>query len=645
MSVAVTLPVPPGNGTAAPASTANMSAKKTIIVAGTFRAAVVVEASAGGGDFCEIAVFTAGGKKQIDVSAVEMRVTIKGFISGAPTVDVTADPADVTVASPPATAGNGAGASVDVSGLSSMTTIYVLGTFTGIVTVEVSEDGTNWAAGFPSFQGPDCRSASVAAQFMRVVRSGINPLSPGLPVVYAAADKVSAGGKLDLVSFSGTVNVYVDGGSGSDNNDGLTPTSALATLGEVYQKFPLFTMSGGRIIVNLAGVGGFGASATAERIYTARSLWVGGGEAYLNSYVYKGPQMVPFTPATGPSTAPLDAIPAVNLTNQTRFDFTAAAPGWTVNNLRFRFLRVTRAGAKVIFELPISGNTADTITVDVGALAGLILPTDTATVVTPGAVINPIGVPSVGVDGLRLLGTGGSSQPFISSTAFNTLGFVFERITFGIMVTILPPGTSFDRCRFTSSEFFQGGSLYFINCAGGTFIIDDVATVNGTTTLGSRPDVAGSDPINALSAQQCEIIATSMALGQQRGNAVYLAQRNCSFYGSATLSGLLVSGPCMFFASALFFPVALQGSGHAGAGIKARQGGTVRVNPGSATTITGATGALKVDTGAAVAYGAGVGEFEEVAGWNGNFTRVLEGTATAPTGAPSRITTQNPGVT
>jgi hypothetical protein len=67
-------------------------------------------------------------------------------------------------------------------------------------------------------------------------------------------------------------------------------------------------------------------------------------------------------------------------------------------------------------------------------------------------------------------------------------------------------------------------------------------------------------------------------------------------------------------------------------------GGRARLNDSIAkVTITGTGGDLKVGNGAAVAYGTGVGNFSEVLGWNGNFTRVLGGTATAPTGDTSQI--------
>jgi hypothetical protein len=74
-------------------------------------------------------------------------------------------------------------------------------------------------------------------------------------------------------------------------------------------------------------------------------------------------------------------------------------------------------------------------------------------------------------------------------------------------------------------------------------------------------------------------------------------------------------------------------------GITARLGALVQIAGGDLVTITGGGGDLKVGDAAAISYGTGVGDFEEVAGYAGNFTRRLEGTAAAPTGDASVITT------
>jgi hypothetical protein len=137
--------------------------------------------------------------------------------------------------------------------------------------------------------------------------------------------------------------------------------------------------------------------------------------------------------------------------------------------------------------------------------------------------------------------------------------------------------------------------------------------------------------------------------GTNFGGGCYVATANFSVYrcGSFQGHGLLVEGPCLFVAAgsgAATTSAAVLGTGNSGAGIKCMFGGIARVNSNATeekTAITGGLGALMVTVGAAVAYGTGVGEFEEVAGYNGNFTRMLEGTATAPTADTSLITTRS----
>ena len=50
-------------------------------------------------------------------------------------------------------------------------------------------------------------------------------------------------------------NVFVDAVNGSDGLDGLTPATALKTIGAVVSKFPTFVTGDGRISVNLADDG------------------------------------------------------------------------------------------------------------------------------------------------------------------------------------------------------------------------------------------------------------------------------------------------------------------------------------------------------------------------------------------------------
>jgi hypothetical protein len=183
-----------------------------------------------------------------------------------------------------------------------------------------------------------------------------------------------------------TVNYYINGVTGSDSNDGLTPATALATIGALPDKIPSDGLGGFTAIVNLA------ANGSLRQTYSADQIYQRGARADDAMWSFRGPAMVPFVPTTGPSTAALDAVPATSISiangsgvatpQRTRFNFTAAAPGWTVDDFAgVAYVIVKRAGVQRYFELPISANTANTITVDVASgIVGDLLSTAIAAV-------------------------------------------------------------------------------------------------------------------------------------------------------------------------------------------------------------------------------------------------------------------------
>ena len=101
------------------------------------------------------------------------------------------------------------------------------------------------------------------------------------------------------------------------------------------------------------------------------------------------------------------------------------------------------------------------------------------------------------------------------------------------------------------------------------------------------------------------------------------------------VNGLIASNSIVQVNSAII------GNGNSGVGVRAENNATVILRGGTTrTTITGTGGALRTGGSglASIAYGAGAGAWEEVAGYNGNFTRKNEGTAAAPISDASRIT-------
>ena len=250
-NVFTNLPAPAGNGVGAGQDVSTMGRERTITVQGTFRGTVIIEFSneaGGAGPYAQIEVFTAAGKKTVQIAAQFMRVRRSGVPTidpGLPDVEVAANDNGGQFLDLPAPAGNGSGASIDVSALGTFNTIAVQGTFTGTVVIEISEDNVTWAQCMV-FNGPGWYSKEFIAQFMRVTRKNVG-VNPGLPNVDVGAinDAVtSTGGGGGTVTGTGTDNRLVRwNGTGvpviQDSSWSLSDTGTMVAAG------PLEMGSGG----------------------------------------------------------------------------------------------------------------------------------------------------------------------------------------------------------------------------------------------------------------------------------------------------------------------------------------------------------------------------------------------------------------
>jgi len=446
---------------------------------------------------------------------------------------------------------------------------------------------------------------------------------------------------VEIVSYradGATVRVYVDAINGNDSNNGTTPNTPLKTLIGVHRKFPLHMLNESRTIVNLMN------NTNTQVTYTVGSLHVGGGDEILvNSYVYRGPAMILITPTTGPAAAALDSTPAV-IVNQagaadgtgrrTRLDFTSAAPGWTTNDLAGNFVRVSRNGTRVFDELPITENNSSALFIDCLGIVGVILSTDVVEIVEPAVIVSGL-VSSFSVVGGR--GAGG----FLGNTIADEMGAVFERLSFSDMMSSGVDSLQFDRCRFGDNGGFgsiiMGGSVNFRNTITKGLTLQLLCS--STTHPVGRSDDAPLNPAVqvALNAIQSTLLIGGSAASNPRAPACLVFSYPVASYRAAG-DGIRIYGNGTSFM--MDSNTALTGSGNA-VGVTCKQGGYCRINGGALTTIAGSSGDLRLTTGATIKLGTAAGQFQEAAGWNGNFTRALEGTATAPTGDGSIITTHS----
>lgn len=209
------LPTTPGDGSGAAVSTSALGREKTITVQGAYSGTVNVEVSLDGATWAQVATFSGGAaeKRVVSVAARFMRASRSGVplvAPGLPNVDVGANDNGARFASLAATPGDGIGPPTDTSALGTFNSVTVAGTFTGTVNIQISDDGVDYVTCM-TFSGPGIKSKEFAAQFMRVQRSGVDRLAPGLPVVAVGAinDVVSAAS----ISAYGPI-VYQPGGPG-----------------------------------------------------------------------------------------------------------------------------------------------------------------------------------------------------------------------------------------------------------------------------------------------------------------------------------------------------------------------------------------------------------------------------------------------
>ena len=196
------IPAPAGNGSGAPVDLSAYGASKTITVGGswppTLQPTINIEINndaAQGGSWAPVATFQGAGSTTIQVACRFMRATVSNFKSGsAPNVNVGGTDNGTLFAAPVATAGNGTGASVDVSALGEFKTVQVGGAFRGTAVIEISEDSGVSFQSVTSFNNPGLFTSVYAATHMRVRRTGVPTNNPGLPIVNVGAVDPSGGG-------------------------------------------------------------------------------------------------------------------------------------------------------------------------------------------------------------------------------------------------------------------------------------------------------------------------------------------------------------------------------------------------------------------------------------------------------------------
>ena len=249
------LPTPVSNGVGAAVDVTSLSSTKTVLIGGTFDAVVSLETSSDGGVTWGPATVSAQGPlfKTIELSATHMRVRISGLISGTPVVYVGSAVASTKAAVLDVPVGNGSGAPSDISGFADLLTLVVSGDFSGSLSIELSDDGTNWSP-LAFFTGAGISVQSGFAMFMRVTRSGVG-FNVNLPAVAVAASGDSdAPSTPGFVSPLEKITIYARL-TGSDTVGNGTLADPYRTFQRAIRDVPMLVPPGVVYVVDITGIG------------------------------------------------------------------------------------------------------------------------------------------------------------------------------------------------------------------------------------------------------------------------------------------------------------------------------------------------------------------------------------------------------
>ncbi len=526
---------------------------------------------------------------------------------------------------------------------SALTPNWIFPTDTGALAVPTAYDSSGVTYTNQSAQASPALTFRVAYEHT-IVRASSTAKAQ---FIYSGPAGGLGGGPFVGFSNDSTYNqqVYVDGTNGLDTNPG-TLLLPLRTKRAVDLKFPQKLSGDAKLLIHMAGVGGFGTSATAPLSYEEPTVLVGGpGSSAHNGYCIRAAQRVAANPTTGPATAALDVVPAVEIDQanvaapgtglRTRLDFTVAAPAWTANNFRNSkfYVRISRAGVLVIPETPIVENTADTLTIDVLCVAQL-LNTDTVEIVRPSVEFTG---PAADFNFFKIVGQGTAGPLDTRGLGAAGNGNTIEGVAFVGSPTFENFVGGLDTCSASGSAIlFWGCQVTLLQCKFQCSTQMYSSAFN--LSPGSPRFTSGVNPINQSVSFRTTLCAVgTMTIGDLRGGPSSFAYDDVlSHYGG---SSLRVWGPGSALSSIGSASAILLGSGATGSGLWARAGAKIYVQGGTRTQITGATGALRVGTLVTiVAYGTGAGQFEEAIGYNGNLYAMDGSVPATPTGDESQIT-------
>lgn len=447
------------------------------------------------------------------------------------------------------------------------------------------------------------------------------------------------------------------GASGNDANDGLSPTTALATWGGFVAKFASAIKNGERVVLQVIGDGPIDTPTGGRILYTRNIDLDLFGEAWETRFTIRGPRnMYRMTPART-LVAKSNEVENGDLTGRVLLTFDGPMGGAGTY-----FLTSYRAdGRELFWPIPCLGDNGGN-GVWISSIAA-----ESITAATRAGDVYYLACPAV-----HITSDGGDSyfrSVYFTGTGAGRLGDRFgaaspsfdpnywplvERCSISRGVFNIRGSFALDACRFSDDAYFLDGEPLLRGCvfegkcewqtsgpsltAASQWVANEMAggrmlTYNASLGLAvqryagvANPD----DPVTGCDFGMCGQNA-KLVLGHSMGGKPghYRVLKGIGIYGS----GIRVYNGS--FTTLKYSRVCMRASAQGDTGLWVLKGfarinsmdplWNYQTNPSVAiyagTRISGTTNHLRVGFGAAIPLGSGQGQFGDTASWNGVFTR------------------------
>lgn len=253
------LPIPAANGVGVGVDVSALGALKNILISGNAVGFITIEMNndpAQAGSWAEIAtVENRDIVPPLQLAAKWMRARMSGYKSGVAQVNVGGTDGGSQIANLPVTPGDGAGPAVSTTALGTYKSITVGDKFTGVVNIQVSEDGISDWGDVMSFSQPGVQSALIAAEFMRAKRSGSKGGATPVVNVGGTNDMGTGNDEIPTPPFEiEQITIYARTSGSDETGNGKTIATAYRTFQRAVRDVPPIGSPGAFYDVDITGI-------------------------------------------------------------------------------------------------------------------------------------------------------------------------------------------------------------------------------------------------------------------------------------------------------------------------------------------------------------------------------------------------------